>query len=157
VLELVSMKRKSEENPDELDEIAYVLSEVDTGRILLQLPEPRARTFGVSPNGQWIAEGREDGRLRIRSARTLKVHRDFKTHDNTVLRVAWHPAKPVVVTSSKNFSVRAWDVRDGTLLQNDRGRDILVEVEVSFRGDLIGISYLRSTDIVPLDLSRLRD
>jgi len=34
VLELVSMKRKSEENPDELDEIAYVLSEVDTGRIL---------------------------------------------------------------------------------------------------------------------------
>jgi hypothetical protein len=157
VLELVSMKRKTEENPDELDENAYVLSEVDTGRILLQLSEPRARIFGVSPDGQWIAEGRDDGRLCIRSARTLEVHRDFKTHDNTILRVAWHPTKPVVVTSSKDYSVRAWDVRDGTLLQSYRGSDILGEVEVSSRGDSIGISYLRSTDIVPLDLSRLRE
>ena len=113
--------------------------------------------FGVSPDGQWIAEGREDGRLRIRSARTLEVQRDFKTHDSTILRVAWHPTKPVVVTTSKDYSVRVWDVRDGRMLQNYRGRDLLGEVEFSSRGDLIGISYLRSTDIVPLDLSQWRE
>jgi WD40 repeat protein len=161
VLELVSMKRKSEEEGDALEESTFVLWEADTGRILRKVPASRARAFEVSPDGFWIAEGGEDGRLRIRSVDTLEVHQDYKVHDAAVSQVAWHPTKPVVITGSRDGTLRAWSVRDGTMLQslrNHRNGDTKFHFEVSTKGDLVGIGFAFGPSLIlPLDFSQMRE
>ncbi|MEI6872535.1 MAG: hypothetical protein WCL08_09660, partial [Verrucomicrobiota bacterium] len=155
VLELASVTRKTEDGSASA-EIAYVLWEAQTGKILLKLPESRASTFGVSPDGLWIAEGGSDGRLRIRSAQTLDVQADYKVHNTSVWQVVWHPSKPVVITSSKDYSVKVWDVRDGSLLQSHRCWLYPSNIDVGPGGDLIYVGNF-SSQILRLDLSRLRD
>jgi len=156
VLELASVTRKTEDGSASA-EIAYVLWEAQTGKILLKLPESRASTFGVSPDGLWIAEGGSDGRLRIRSAQTLDVQADYKVHNTSVWQVVWHPSKPVVITSSKDYSVKVWDVRDGSMLQNYRCWLYPYNIDVGPAGDLICVGNNFSSQILRLDLSRLRD
>ena len=157
VLELVSVKRKTEDDDDEFSENAYVLWEADTGKILLKTLEPRARTFGASPDGLWIAEGGADGRLRIRSAQTLEVQKDYKVHDSWVRRAVWHPSKPVIVTCSSDFYVRAWDVRDGEMVQNYRCWDIPRHIDVSMDGKQLCIGIMGISQILSLDLAKVRD
>ncbi len=156
VLELTLVTRKTEDG-GELTEFTYVLWEAQTGKILLKLAEPRARTFGVSPDGLWLAEGGSDGRLRIRSTQTLDVQADYKVHDTSVLQVVWHPSKPVVITCSKDYRVKVWDVRDGAMLQNYRCWFIPYYIDVGPGGDLICVVNNSSAQILRLDLSRLRD
>jgi serine/threonine protein kinase/WD40 repeat protein len=157
VLELVSVKRKTEGDDDEFSENAYVLWEADTGRILFKALEPSARTFGVSPDGLWIAEGGVDGRLRIRSAQTLEVHKDYKVHDSWVRRAVWHPTKPVIVTCSGDFYVRAWDVRDGKMVQSYRCWDFPRNIDVSMDGKQLCIGIIGVSQILSLDLGNVRN
>jgi hypothetical protein len=155
VLELLWVRKDDEIG--EVYETAYVLWEAASGKILLHLPEPRARTFGVSPDGLWIAEGGSDGLLRIRSAQTLETHKEYKVHDSSVLRAVWHPAKPVVLTCSRDFWVKVWDVRDGSLVKGHRCLDFATNIDVSMKGDRLGVGNYNRSLILPLDLSQLRD
>jgi serine/threonine protein kinase/WD40 repeat protein len=155
VLELLWVKKDDEIG--ELYETAYELWEAATGEILLQLPEPRARTFGVSPDGLWIAEGGSDGLLRIRSAQTLETRKEYKVHDSSVLRAVWHPTKPVVLTCSRDFWVKAWDARDGSLVRGYRCLDYPTNIDVSMKGDRLGVGSYNKSLILTLELSHLRD
>ncbi len=158
MLEIQALRAKDEDAPEELLGNTYVMSEVDTGKILLKLHEPRALVFEVSPDGLWIAEGGIDGRLRIRSARTLEVHKDYKVHDSAVPKVAWHPSKPVVFTcSTREHLVRAWDIRDGSMVQNFRCTQFPADLDVSAQGKMLGVAHWGRPLLLPLDLSHLRD
>ncbi len=161
VLELQALRARNEEAPDELLGNTYFMWEADTGKLLLKLQEPRAVTFEVSPDGLWIAEGGVDGRLRIRSAQTLEVHKDYKVHDSRVSLVSWHPSKPVVFTcSSGEHPVRAWDIRDGSMVQNYRCWRFSTNIELSMQGNLLGIGQTGNIPTIlatPLDLSHVRD
>jgi serine/threonine protein kinase len=157
VLEISWIKRTDETAVGEFSETVFVLWEVDTGRMLLKVPEPRARSFGVSPDGLWIAEGGEDGRLRIRSAKTLEIQREYKVHDSDVSSAEWHPTKPVIVTCSRDFWVKAWDVRDGALVQSFRCTYFPTNVAINQRGDLLGVGNYSSSQVLALDLSHVHD
>ncbi len=157
VLEIVPVKRRDESESGEFNESAYVLWEADTGRVLLKVSEPRARTFGVSPDGLWIAEGGEDGRLRIRSAKTLEIQKEYKVHDAVVSRAEWHPTKPVIVTCSPDFWVKVWDARDGSMVQSFRCVRDPRNIAINGREDLIGVGNFFSGQIFSMDLSRLRN
>jgi WD40 repeat protein len=158
VLELQALKRKDEDAPDEFHGNAYVIWEAETGKMLFRLQAPRALTFESSPDGRWIAEGGIDGRLRIRSAKTLEVSKEYKVHDTQVTEVSWHPSKPVILTAARGeHFVKAWDHRDGSLVQSFRCWKFPLNLGVSPHGDLIGITHNGSPLFLPLDLSRLRD
>ena len=157
VLEISWIKRKDESDSGEFNETVYVLWEVDTGKVLLKVSEPRARTFGVSPDGFWIAEGGEDGQLRIRSAKTLEIQKEYKVHDSVVSRAEWHPTKPVIVTCSQDLWVRAWDARDGAMVQSFRCAHFPTNIAINERGDLLGVGNYFSSLILALDLSHVRE
>jgi hypothetical protein len=157
VLEIAWIKRKDENDSNEFNETVYVLWEVDTGKVLLRVSEPRARTFGVSPDGLQIVEGGEDGRLRIRSAKTLEIEKEYKVHDSPVWRAEWHPTKPVIVTCAQDYWVKVWDARDGSMVQSFRCEIYPTNIAMNGRGDLLGAGNYGSSQIFTLDLSHVRD
>jgi serine/threonine protein kinase/WD40 repeat protein len=157
LLEISWVRRKDENDSSEFNETVYVLWEVDTGSVALKVSEPRARTFGVSQDGRWIAEGGEDGRLRIRSAKTLEIQKEYKVHDSVVSRAEWHPTKPVIVTCSQDYWVKVWDARDGALVQSFRCSNYPTNIAMNRRGDLLGAGNFGSSQIFALDLRHVRD
>jgi len=158
VLEIKALRTGGKDASDEFQGNTYVMTEADTGKILTKLQEPRAITFESSPDGRWIAEGGVDGRLRIRSAQTLEVSKDYKVHDFPVNKVAWHPSKAVIFTcSGRDHVVKAWDVRDGSLVQSFRCYWFPTDLDVSRQGTLLGIGHWGSPTILPIDLSQVRD
>jgi len=56
-----------------------------------------------------------DGTLRVWDLSTLTVRAACR-QEGSIVRVAWHPAEPAVVTCASDGSVRAFDGRDGTTL-----------------------------------------
>lgn len=158
VLELQTQRWKEEDSPQEFQGNTYILWQVDSGRVLAKLQEPRALTFEVSPDGRWIAEGGADGRLRIRSAQTLDVSKDYKVHNFTVNRVLWHPSKPVIITCCyRENVVKAYDHRDGRMVQSFRSLNMPDNIAISPKGTLLGVKSWGSPAILTLDLSHVRD
>jgi serine/threonine protein kinase/WD40 repeat protein len=158
VLELQAMRKNEEDAPDDLHGNTYVLWEADTGKILSKFQEPRALTFELSPDRRWIAEGDTDGRLRIRSTQTLEVHKNYKVHDMALSNVSWHPAKPVIFTCShRETIVKAWDTRDGSMVQSFRCWKFPGNISVNPKGNLLGIVSWGGPLFVPVDLSHVRD
>jgi hypothetical protein len=158
VLEIKALRTGVKDAADEFQGNTYVMTEADTGRILTRIQEPRALTFEVSPDGLCLAEGGVDGRLRIRSAQTLEVSKDYKVHEFPVSKVAWHPSKPVVFTcSGRDHIVRAWDIRDGSLVQSFRCYMFPTDLDVNKRGDRLAVGHWAKPLILPLDLSHVRN
>jgi WD40 repeat protein len=157
ILELATRSKMNEDESEGFNECALVLWDVESGRMLRNVPESRARTLCVSPDVQSVAEGTLDGRLVIRSASTLEIQQEYKVHDAEVTRTCWHPTKPVIVTTSKDFTAKVWDVRDGSLLATYRFVSIPFQVDISRKGDLIAVGGISRVDVLRLDLSGLRD
>ena len=154
VLELQAVQVKAGDDRVESRYNTYVLWDVETGKILSQLSEPRAVTFEVSPDGLWIGEGGIDGWLRIRSARTLEVHKEYKVHDQPVNRIAWHPSKPVVFTSSqRDLHVKAWNLRDGKILSSSRLWKFPVSLSVNPKGTMLYVVNWGAPVCFPLDFN----
>ncbi len=157
LLELATRSKMNEEESEGFNECAMVLWDVESGRMLRSVPESRARTLCVSPDAQSVAVGTLDGRVVIRSASTLEIQQEYKVHDAEVIRVCWHPTKPVIVTISKDFTAKVWDVRDGSLLATSRFVSIPFQLDISRKGDLIAVGGISRVDVLRLDLSGLRD
>jgi len=75
----------------------------------------------VAPDGRRFAEAGEDKKVRIRDADTLQIIREFRTHNELISALAWHPAKPILATASTDLSVKLWDVEVGQQLRELRG------------------------------------
>ncbi len=98
-----------------------ILWDVDSLQRVSSVEAPLANSVDVSPDGEWIAEGGDDMRIRIRNARTLKVEREYRAHDGSVTGVAWHPKLPLLVSVSEDLSIKIWDSRTGQLVEELRG------------------------------------
>jgi WD40 repeat protein len=77
-------------------------------------PRGHATAVALSPDGQWIACGTLDGALRILRTETLDLHRIMLGHTQKITSIAWHPDGSHLASSSKDSSVRVWNV-DGKL------------------------------------------
>jgi serine/threonine protein kinase/WD40 repeat protein len=92
-----------------------------TGRVLRDVRNPfSADRLAVSPDGRTFAEGGENKRVRIRSAETLEVLREFRAHDATITSLAFHPTEPVLATGSVDLTVRLWSLADNSLIEEMR-------------------------------------
>lgn len=78
---------------------------------VVSVPAPRAVAVAASPDGLLLAEGGDDGRVRIRDAKTLEVQQILRVHDSPVTVLAWHPTLPRLATSSADLSVKIWNVQ----------------------------------------------
>jgi serine/threonine protein kinase/WD40 repeat protein len=97
----------ADEVSGELLQIA--LWDTNSGSLLATATAPSAKWISASPDGLRIAEAGADKRVRIRNAQTLEVETEFRAHEDSVARVAWHPLLPRLVTVSTGGVIRVWD------------------------------------------------
>jgi serine/threonine protein kinase/WD40 repeat protein len=81
---------------------------------------PNASCLDASPDGIQLAEGGLDMCVRIRDAATMEVQKTWRAHDDSVMRVAWHPSLPLLATASSDYSIRIWNIRTQSLLEEIR-------------------------------------
>jgi serine/threonine protein kinase/WD40 repeat protein len=99
-----------------------VLWDTANGKIVQTVTNHSAMdVLAVAPDGRRFAEAGEDRKVRIRDASTLRVVQEFRTHNERISAIAWHPTKPILATASADLSVKLWDVEAGKQLRELRG------------------------------------
>jgi len=91
--------------------------EAKTGRRSAVVEAPHACALSVAPDGSQIAEAGADMRVRIRNGVTLALERTLRVHDGPVIDVAWHPKLPLLATVSSDRTVKIWDLRSDSLVE----------------------------------------
>jgi serine/threonine protein kinase len=91
--------------------------EIPSGRIRKIESAPSAASLSSSPDGRWIAEAGFDRRVRIRSADTLEVEREFLVHEGRVRRVIWHPTRPALFTQGDDRRIKIIHPETGAVIE----------------------------------------
>ncbi len=82
-------------------------------RIALQrkipLTDEKVRGLALGPGGELLAVACGDGRIRVLDSTTLDEHFTLAGHDIGANCVAWHPAKPILVSGGKDGHIRLWN------------------------------------------------
>ncbi|HEX7499004.1 MAG TPA: WD40 repeat domain-containing protein, partial [Polyangia bacterium] len=74
-----------------------------------------------SPDGNLIASGSEDHRVRVWQPATGRLIRRLEGHSSAVTAVAFSPDGSAIASASNDRTVRLWDVRSGHLLRTLQG------------------------------------
>lgn len=74
----------------------------------------------ISPYGQIVASGSEDGKIRLWDLNTKEVRRTLPGHPGVVRSIAFSQDGKKLVTGGMDGSARVWDVDKGTLLKTFR-------------------------------------
>ena len=101
------------------------------GKLESEAAAPYSAVLAVSPDGRVVLEGCTDKRLRVRNGKTLELEVEFRAHDASLTGVAWHPARPLVATASKDGVIRIWNRNDWSLVEEirtefEKGYDLAV-------------------------------
>lgn len=71
------------------------------------------RTLSISPDGETIATGTENGILELRAGADGALNRELQGHQGRILSVAFTPDGTAVATGSEDASARLWDISTG--------------------------------------------
>ncbi|KAG0701014.1 WD40-repeat-containing domain protein [Suillus ampliporus] len=71
------------------------------------------RAIALSPDGKKVANGSQDGAVRLWDIDTGKVVKKWTGHTNFVLSICWSPDGGRVVSGSCDGTIRVWDVESG--------------------------------------------
>ncbi len=72
------------------------------------------RNVKLSPDGKFVAVGKEDGRVRVTEVSSLTVQHQFRPNPGIEV-VAWSPDSTAVATGSYSGAIRVWSLEDGEL------------------------------------------
>ena len=114
VVEIALYYRNKEQS---IGDRALILWNVENGKQVASALAPDAGSLTASPDGRQIAEGGNDKKVRIRDGKTLIEQRVLRVHDDAVLAVAWHPSLPLLATASADRTVRIWDLKSDTMVE----------------------------------------
>jgi len=98
--------------------IALVIFAVPTSAQNLQ---PNYAVVAWSPNGEFIAEGGQNGLLQLRDATTGQVVTTFQGAWGTVNSIDWSPDSTKIVTEDSDPLVKMWDINTGQLITSLQG------------------------------------
>ena len=90
--------------------VRIALWNAESGELAGSVEAANAVWICASPDGKHLAEAGSDKRVRIRSAQTLEVEREFRCHEARLTGVAWHPTKPLLVTQAEDGIIRVWNL-----------------------------------------------
>ncbi len=142
VAEVLLLRKEYSRNTIALER-SIVLWSAKTDDPVAIAPAPEVNALAASPDGAQIVEAGKDMRVRIRNGTTLAVERTIRVHDGPVIGVAWHPTLPLLATAAEDFSVRIWDLRTDTLVEEFRTtRNTPTQrLRWSPDGRFLGVSY----------------
>lgn len=96
--------------------------------------DPNARTFDYSPDGRFLAIGREDSEVRLLDGKSLKELRTCNGHTEWILSVAFSKDGNMLVSGGKDKTVRVWNTTDASQLHLFEGHEAVV-VSVAINAD----------------------
>ncbi|MEO8069079.1 MAG: WD40 repeat domain-containing protein [Flavobacteriales bacterium] len=81
-----------------------------TMELVRQLPlsEAKVRGLALSPDGNWLAASCNDGMVRVLDTTNYNELITLNAHEGGAYGVAFHPAKPVLLTGGRDGHMRAW-------------------------------------------------
>lgn len=79
----------------------------------IPMSEGKLRALDVAHDGGCIAVGCGDGPIRVLESGLLNETSTFEGHEGGTTALAFHPAKPVLLSGGKDGMLRAWPVKDG--------------------------------------------
>ncbi|GKT23913.1 WD-repeat protein [Aduncisulcus paluster] len=101
----------------------YLLSADDAGRIVLNnelykevwllknAHQGAIRSFSISPTDECVAYGGAGGHVRLLNLKTGKKEGSMPGHRDEVRKIFWHHSSSLVVSGSKDESMKLWDTR----------------------------------------------
>lgn len=94
----------------------------------------KSKVFAVaiSPDGQTIASGSEDGKIRLWNVYTKKVRRTIPGHPSPVRSIAFSQDGKKLATGGMDGTTRVWDVHQGRLLRTFKAEDEAHVYSVAF-------------------------
>jgi serine/threonine protein kinase/WD40 repeat protein len=141
------------------DSVRMALWDAASGQLDTCIEAANAVWLCASPDGLHLAEAGLDKRVRIRSARTLEVEREFRCHESELTGVAWHPTLPLLVTQAGDGVIRVWNLENFEKVEEfitqshratTRGQKYLLRIEITADGrelnvyrDLAGFHVFR--------------
>jgi WD40 repeat protein len=93
------------------------LSDCDLSRTLFANAFGGVLSAALSPSGQWLATGHEEGHLRIWEAEQGRQLNLLLGHSSWVWSVCWSPDGERLISASEDRTLRVWDARSGDCLQ----------------------------------------
>lgn len=76
----------------------------------------KAQAVATSPDGKWLAVGGDDNKIKLFSLADGKPARTLEGHAGAITGLTFTPDSAKLYSSSKDKTVRSWNVADGKLL-----------------------------------------
>ncbi|MGB0578400.1 MAG: DUF1553 domain-containing protein [Limisphaerales bacterium] len=88
--------------------------DTETGRLLRSIQhDSLLHTLAIAPKGDRFAEAGVDGKIRIRSTKTLELITEIAAHADEIEGLAWHPTADLIASASKDRRLRFSDPTKG--------------------------------------------
>mmetsp|Transcript_19462 Transcript_19462/g.29930 ORF Transcript_19462/g.29930 Transcript_19462/m.29930 type:complete len:278 (-) Transcript_19462:7-840(-) len=99
---------------DKIGNVLYINRVINKDNMFVAHPESCIRGLSLSMSSIKFVTCSDDRTARVWDLATSKNEVEFKEHNQSVWTCDWHPFQSLVLTGSKDMSVRVWDPRNNT-------------------------------------------
>lgn len=110
-----------------------------------------AEDLDVSPNDEWVALGRDDGRIVLLDLATGNSARELRGHSKSLVTVRYSRAGDVLTSFGKDQTIRKWDVASGRELQHFSYPERIVDADLINDATAVVSSSDDTTKVIRLE------
>jgi len=116
-----------------------MIMNAQTGQPIKTLPiAAPVGDVAFSPNGQWLAGGSDDNKMRLWRTADYELVKTFEGHAHYVNGIAFSPDGRLLISGSHDKTVSVWDVQSGQRARSLDGHEgVVLRVAVNSGGTLI--------------------